>query len=223
MINLILEEYEAKRNMNRKLKSIYKQLSNLQKAFIIFFTAGLIALVISSLLEAEKFTIIGMGIYIAIIFFLAVFGERNKYKECEKNAKQYEQDLDDIREVLRKFKVYSKYKLKQLIQKFHRDILDIENSQKKFANNSQLFISSYLGPAIGFTIGCIKNVSTPETLLELGILAIILLFCGKAAAFGVGTMLNELSGDPLGRKKAFVRKLQDILDEDFEITTEDFL
>jgi hypothetical protein len=39
----------------------------------------------------------------------------------------------------------------------------------------------------------------------------------------VGTMLNELSGDPLGKKKVFVQKLQDILDEDFEITVEDLL
>ena len=139
------------------------------------------------------------------------------------NTEKYKQDLSVIRGVLKEFDVYSKNKLKQLIQKLHKDISRIENTQKSVENNMRTFLATYIGPVIGFIVGSMKVVSTSEELLGLGMLAIILLICGKAAIFAVGTMLNELSGDPLGKKKVFVQKLQDILDEDFEITVEDLL
>lgn len=223
MINRILEAYEAKKDEKRNWKQIYKQLSGWQKTFIIYFIGGAIALIIGAIIEAARFTIIGLWVYVAGIYILAACGEKYKYKKWETNTEKYKQDLGVIREVLKEFDVYSKNKLKQLIRKFYKDISRIEKSQNGVAKNMGTFFATYIGPVIGFIVGSMKVVSTSEELLGLGLLAIILLICGKAAIFAVGTILNELSGDPLGKKKIFVQKLQDLLDEDFEITDDDLL
>ena len=222
MLENLLSAYLEERNKEVSILKNIKKLDRVNKMFLIVIIISLIITFIFLLLKKWLYSLIPYVIYLICIYFFDKLLTRKKYKNWRENTKQYARNLNILREILKRkeYQLYEKNKIKQLIRKYKYDIQEEENEK-----NRQFFkrISVLLIPIGGYVVGKLDSIVSSEVLILGAVILCISLILGWCVKEIFSVFIDLLMGGRTEEKKQLIKKLQDILDQDFPIKEEDLI
>lgn len=226
MVEKVLEAYEEEVVQNKP--PIIKRLNFGGKCIIFVYITGTIILFL--------LTIIFQTFYVFLFYIIYCYAgqyaatallEKIRHKKWKSNIKEYNDELDEIAKILKRedFNLYDKMKLKQLIRKYYQEIG--QNNLKIVGKNNEAknFIFTYITPIIAFFAGNINNIFFSSNIewIAMGIVVISVIVVMRYVYTAFKEMAGMISWNVLEKEQAFVPKLQDLLDRDFVIESEDLI
>lgn len=225
MIDIIMEAYEVvlkeKIPLDKKIKSINFWVIAALGVLIV----GLVGVIIFTFRTNAAYAMIAMGVYVVLVYVLTNILIRIIVKRWEDNLKRYNQKLNILKEVLQQnnFDMYEKNKIKQLTKKFNQNIYEMVAADNKKTSDINKFLSLYILPIIAFFAGNIYRGRGEKEMLSVCIVALFIVIMIRILFYSIKSIMLELEGNQLERKRLFAAKLQDLLDRDFEILESDLL
>ena len=162
-------------------------------------------------------------IYTLVLWIMIWLSEWLHNKKWQENIEKYKDALSNLKMILEEYDLYEKNKIKQLIYKYKQDADEIEKKLNRWNDIYNELKVSYIIPFIAFVAGKIGNDVSLDDIMVLVIFALLCLFVLRVVFSGIQAIIIDMRNDPVGRRKRIVRKLQDLLDQNFEITSEDLL
>lgn len=186
---------------------------------------GLLGVIIFTFRTNAAYAMIAMGVYVVLVYVLTNILIRIIVKRWEDNLKRYNQKLNILKEVLQQnnFDMYEKNKIKQLTKKFNQNIYEMVAADNKKTSDINKFLSLYILPIIAFFAGNIYRGRGEKEMLSVCIVALFIVIMIRILFYSIKSIMLELEGNQLERKRLFAAKLQDLLDRDFEILESDLL
>lgn len=225
MIDIIMEAYEVvlkeKIPLDKKIKSMNFWVIVALGVLIV----GLVGVIIFTFRTNAAYAIIAMGVYVVLVYVLTNILIRIIVKRWEDNLKRYNQKLNILKEVLQQnnFDMYEKNKIKQLTKKINQNIYEMVAADNKKTSDINKFLSLYILPIIAFFAGNIYRGRGEKEMLSVCIVALFIVIMIRILFYSIKSIMLELEGNQLERKRLFAAKLQDLLDRDFEILESDLL
>lgn len=227
MTNRILDAYEEIRKEKQdSLIMIFKKMQWADIVFVIFFILVLIVMMVALIFEHPIISLLSMPILFIGLLIWMVVSRKNARKRWNDKIKKYNESLDSIKKLLisPEHNLYDKYKIKQLISKFNRDIVQLEKEQELFRKRFNDYTSTYIIPAVAFFAGKLFQNITADEIIALVIIGIFLLVVLKSIGAIMDIIITEIiEGNELERKRSFMKLLQDLLDRDFDIDNDDLV
>lgn len=227
MINSVMNAYEEMNRQRRdSLLQTVKRSEVIDKVyFVSIFVMTILMTVFLLTNHAIALLWLLSGFFLITCLWMVV-ARRNIQKNWNKGAKKYNETLNMIKDILMKpeYHLYEKNKLKQLIRKYNIEIADLESKNIKIKEKYNSYFNLYIIPIVTFCAGKLCEDLKGNEMLELAFLGVFFLFVAKIVGYAIEVIRAEIiEGDELERKRYFVRKLQDLLDRDFEIKESDLL
>ena len=226
MVGRVLEAYEEE-VMQKKLPYI-KRMGFWAKCILWAYIIGFIVfLILIIFFHKFQLYLIGLIYCITAQYVVIAILERIRHKKWESNIKDYNDELNKIKEILKReeFNLYDKIKIKQLIRKYYQDIN--QHNQNYICKNNEIrdFTFTYIIPIVAFFVGKINNTffSSDSEWIIVGIVIICMVALTKYAYKSFVELAGLISWNVLEKEKTFVCKLQDLLDRDFVIYQEDLI
>lgn len=222
MLEDLLNAYDKLGQEKISFKNRIKKLNVIDKIILMTILIGMIAIIILcyfSVLVAALFSIA----YTLALWIMIWISESFHNKRWKQNIEQYNDALSRLKNILTEYDLYEKNKIKQLIYKYKQEANDIEKELNKWDDIYTELKVSYAIPFIAFVAGKIGNDLSLNDIIILAFFAMICLLLLKVIFAGIKAINIDMRNDPVGRRKRFVKKLQDLLDREFEILNEDLL
>lgn len=203
----------------KKEKSLKKQIENLDKVSRIL---GII-------------TLLGFLLMFISIFYIFLYGKYKFYigsmigtaiSEClflllvnkkisREHVVRYHNSLDQIKKVLQmdEYKYYKEEKIKYIIRKCNRVIKEIEDNNKREKDDKKEYLELFIFPILTYMGVSLRDIVNQEKIIIGGILIIFLFFITKCYIL----ILPKSEIKNIEERKAFVRKLEDLLYRDFRV------
>lgn len=220
MLEDLLNAYDQVKQLTFKEK--IKKLSLIDKMLIGTIVIGLIVISIlcyRNILYATVFSII----YTLVLWGMIWLSEWLHNKKWQENIEKYKEALSNLKKLLGKYDLYEKNKIKQLIYKYKQDADEIEKAMNKWDDIYNRLKVSYIIPFVAFMAGKIGNDVSLNDIVVLAFFVALCLIVLRVIFYGIKAINIDMRNDPVGRRKRFAKKLQDLLDQDFEIMSEDLL
>lgn len=225
MIDIIMEAYEVVLKEKIPLDKKIKSMNFWVIAALGVLIVGLVGVIIFTFRTNAAYAMIAMGVYVVLVYVLTNILIRIIVKRWEDNLKRYNQKLNILKEVLQQnnFDMYEKNKIKQLTKKFNQNIYEMVAADNKKTSDINKFLSLYILPIIAFFAGNIYRGRGEKEMLSVCIVALFIVIMIRILFYSIKSIMLELEGNQLERKRLFAAKLQDLLDRDFEILESDLL
>lgn len=218
IIDNVLDAYDE---MIYRKKSAVKNIVQLGKGFVIFIVAVLIGAFVFlalALIFQTLFWFVFSLVYSLFLHVVIIIMDRKQRKIWDVNIKNYNEELDLIAEILKApaFSLYSKLKLKQLINKFQKAIKEQKVEGEKKEKKTSVFLTTYILPTITFFAGKVgtANIEFAEW-FALAMVLIFVIFVGRLIISFIAEVLTIVKGDRFEKQKYLCSRLQDLWDRDF--------
>lgn len=222
MIENLLDAYEGMRKEKEPLLKRISGMTLVDKVVLIFMFFGMGFLVALCIFQVETVVLWFFG-FAGILWVMVEIAEKVRHEKWDDNTEKYNKSLDTIRELLVKYDLYEKNKIKQLIRKYRQDIENVEKEKNKREKGYGGFIGTYIFPIVAFVAGRIGSDYELNDVIQLGLIAIIFTVCIKIIGSSAFSIIDMVKGEPLEKRKRFVKRLQDLVDRDFEILDNDLI
>lgn len=209
MIEKLLEAYEGNTRENGTLWINLRKMNVLTKVIFFAVIGGWVIVLILCLFIQSKGTFIAMISYVVILYIYKFVFERVRHSQWKLNLEKYNEDLNNIAEILKtkEFNSYEKNKIKQLIYKYYQSIEQHDKENTRRGNEVKEFIYTYIVPLIAFFAGKINAVNaTDSEWVVLCIAIIIIVIGGKICMFFFQGNIRIVKLESIREGKAFCCK-----------------
>lgn len=122
------------------------------------------------------------------------------------------------------FNIEEKNEIKQLVRKYKNDINEYSKIDKKRKEKYTVLFGSYIIPIIAFCAGKLMDELKAEYIINICLVAIFTIIAVFLLGYAIGVIQTEIiDGNLIARKRYIVKRLQDLLDRDFEVTDDDLI